>query len=480
MLGSLDQIERTIRRIERLAPRSGAGVRATLSFDAWLAVVRRDYVWDWPYLAYLRAILADVTNGSIKRLLVMMPPRHGKTAMVTLRYPVWRMEREPGLRVIVAAYNQTLANKFSRTSRKLAAARVGLDAARRSVEEWMTANGCWYRAVGVGGGVTGTGADLIVIDDPIKSREEAQSPSYRERVWDWYTQDLYSRLEPGGAVILIQTRWHEDDLAGRILADAGQGEWQIVKLPALAEENDPLGRNPGEALNPARYPVDELLKTRAVMGSWAFAALYQQAPMPAEGGLFQRQWFSHFLEAIPAAVDGRVRYWDKAASDGSGDYTVGVRMARQGGLFIIEDVIRGQWSSGERDAIILQTAQLDPPGTAIWGEQEPGSSGVDSARAFVRLLAGYPARADRVTGPKTTRADSLAAQAEAGNVVLLRALWNSSFLDELCAFPNGAHDDQVDGASGAFNKLNANSAAAWVAHYRKEVERNTDGRENED
>lgn len=452
MLDSLDRVERFLRKIDRWLP--PATIRpGVLDFSDWLERVTPAYKWQWPYLVFLRTELELVTSGRCRRMMIMMPPRHGKTAMVTVRYPVWRMEREPGLRVIVAAYNQTLANKFSRMSRKLAQMRLGLREDRRAVEEWETQTGCWYRAVGVGGGITGMGANLIVIDDPIKSREEAQSLTYREKVWDWYTNDLYTRLEPGGAIILVMTRWHEDDLAARILSSEEADEWRVVRLPALAESGDLLGRKPGEALNPERYPVDELLKIKAVLGSWAFEALYQQRPMPLEGGMFRREWFAKFVDAVPADVEARVRYWDKAATAGDGDYTVGVRMSVAEGVYYIEDVVRGRWSSGERDKVILQCAQTDPEGTRIYIEQEPGSSGVDSVQAIIRLLAGYSVFADRVTGSKTSRAEPLAAQAEAGNVVLIKAAWNASFLDELLVFPNGQHDDQVDAASGAFSKL---------------------------
>jgi len=432
-------------------PRQGPRV-GKMDLGEWLKAVTPVYRWDWPYLVFLRAELERVASGETKRLMVMMPPRHGKTAAVTVRFPVWWMERQPGLRVIVAAYNQTLANKFSRMSRKLAQMRLGLSDTKRAVEEWETTTGCWYRAVGVGGGITGMGGDLIIIDDPIKSREEAQSYTYREKVWDWYTNDLYTRLEPGGAIILVMTRWHEDDLAGRILTSEDGENWRVVQLPAIAEKGDLLGRGPGEALNPERYPLEELLKIKAVVGSWAFEALYQQRPMPLEGGLFKREWFSKFVDAVPVQVEGRVRYWDKAATE-DGDYTVGVRMSRVDGIYYVEDVVRGRWTPGERDKVIRQCAETDPLGTVVWLEQEPGSSGVDSIQAIIRMLAGYSVHADRVTGSKTTRAEPFAAQAEAGNVVLVRGYWNALFLDELLVFPNGQHDDQVDAASGVFGKL---------------------------
>ncbi|MEM4406551.1 MAG: phage terminase large subunit [Candidatus Methanomethylicaceae archaeon] len=452
MLDSLDRVERTIKRIERWIPSSGPRI-GRMSLNDWLRTVTPHYHWDWYYIQYLCRELENVAEGRTSRLMVLMPPRHGKTALITVRFPVWLMERKQGLRVIVAAYNQTLANKFSRISRRIAQMRLGLNETRKAVEEWETKTGCWYRAVGVGGGITGMGADLIVVDDPVKSREEAQSTTYRERLWDWYTNDLYTRLEPEGSVILVMTRWHEDDLAGRILKSSTGNSWKVVRLPALAEENDPLKRAVGEPLNPLRYSAESLSEIRDVLGSWAFEALYQQHPVPIEGGLFRREWFSKFVRVSPSQVEDRVRYWDKAATAGEGDYTVGVRMSKAEGLYYIEDVTRGRWSPGERDRIIRQCAETDPPGTKIWIEQEPGSSGIDSVQSLIRLLEGFSAHADRVTGSKHVRAEPFAAQAEAGNVVLVQGYWNSSFLDELLVFPNGKHDDQVDAASGAFSKL---------------------------
>lgn len=298
--------------------------------------------WDAPHLQVIQHELGRVTAGRCDRLMLFLPPRHGKSELVTVRYPVFRLQRRPELRVIIGAYNQALAERFSRKARRIAAARFALSRDRNTAWEWETQAGGGVRAVGVGGGVTGLGADLILIDDPVKSREEAESRTYRDRVWDWYRDDLYTRQEPGCAVILVMTRWHEDDLAGRILASEEAGAWRVVRLPALAESeaeyrawaemqrerrsvkgagwdpedlesawpaslsppqlslSDPLGRAEGEPLWPSRFPAPALHRIRTALGSRSFAALYQGRPLPAEGGLFRREWF-RIVEVLPEA-----------------------------------------------------------------------------------------------------------------------------------------------------------------------------------
>jgi len=249
------------------------------------------------------------------------------------------------------------------------------------------------------------------------------------------------------------TRWHEDDLAGRILASDDAASWTVVGLPALAEDDDPLGRAEGEALCPERYDLEALARIRVVLGN-SFYALYQQRPQAPEGEFFQRQWFE-IVPAVPNDMETFVRYWDKASSLG-GDFTAGVLMGRKGGLYYVLDVVRGQWVGSDRETIIRQTAELD---TQRWGrvtywiEQEGGSGGKDSAEATIQNLAGFAVFADHPTGDKATRAEPYQAQCMAGNVKLHRGPWIPAYLSELTGFPTGRYDDQVDGSSGAFNKI---------------------------
>lgn len=459
---------------EQVMARHGAETVTEETLPHFLQRVSPDYHWDWPYMRLMQSKLDAVTRGDIKKLMLFLPPRHGKSELATVRYPAYRLHHDPSTRIVVAAYGQGLAERFSRKCRAICALDLGpTNRDRFAAVNWSTKHGDGgLRAVGVGGGVTGMGFDLLIIDDPVKSREEAESIAYRSRVWEWYCDDLSTRREPGAAMILIMTRWHQDDLAGRILASDDGPNWDVVCLPAEAEDNDPLGRAPGEALCPDRFNLDDLAERRRVLGP-SYAALFQQRPVARGGGMFKRDWF----DLVPACPQDarRVRYWDKAATEGGGDYTVGVLMARgQDGIFYVEDVVRGQWSSGARERVMRQTAELDAeryegvittidadgeetkrqrPRVEIWVEQEGGSGGVDSARNTMLNLAGFVVSLERPSGTKEVRAEPFAAQAEAGNVRVVRGPWTSAYLDELTTFPAGTHDDQVDASSGAFNKL---------------------------
>lgn len=447
--------------------------RGGLVFGDWLPEVTPSFRWDWAHLVLIRQQLERVARGEVDRLILTVPPRHGKSELATIRFPAWLLEEDPKRRVIIGAYSQTLANKFSRKCRNIARQRIALNEERTAVDDWETAQGGGVRAAGVGAGVTGMGANLIVIDDPVKNREEANSEVYRQKVWDWYTDDLYTRLEPGGAIILIMTRWHEDDLAGRLLADTEGDRWEVVNLPALAVDNDPLGRSPGEALCPERFDVAALERIKRVLGN-SFYALYQQRPTAPEGEFFKRGWFQ--VVQVPPLNCEWVRYWDKAGTKDGGDFTAGVLMGRASdGVFYVADVVRGQWSAHEREQVIKQTAEMDQNRghVRIWIEQEPGSGGKESAENTIRNLAGFAVKAERVTGDKALRAEPFAAQCEAGNVRLVRGAWNTAYLHELTSFPAGSNDDQVDGSSGAFSKLAVQvmSTAGGQVYTRTSIER---------
>lgn len=419
--------------------------------------------WDWPHLAYIQQHLDKVTRGECKRLMLFLPPRSGKSEMTTIRYPIWRLQRDPSLRIIVGAYNQLLANKFSRKARRIAEGRLALAPDRTAVEDWETADGGGFRAVGVGAGITGQGGQLIIIDDPVKSREEAQSDAYRERVWDWYTDDLYTRLEPGGAIIVIMTRWHEDDLAGRILASEDGPNWTVVSLPAEAEENDPLGREIGAALCPERYDLDALAEIRRVLGREAYTALYQQRPQPETGTIFQRDWFPRANAIDRSTATYVIQAWDTAyTEDDSADYSACVTLAiHKNGVFLL-NAWRGRVDfPGLLRAMKTQYIEWRPEVVLV----EDKGSGISAVQSL-RMQTLLPIIGVQATTSKTARAQQVTGLCEAKRIIMPETEWAEELLDELVRFPTGKHDDLVDAFVYALQRVIMLSAdAISIAPY---------------
>lgn len=407
------------------------------------------------HIQEIAARIDAMRRGEFDRLAIFMPPRHSKSETCTVRAPAFLLEHNPEERILVTGYNETMARRFSRKTRTLLRDRIPLSKEKSGVDEWETMRGGGLVARGVGTPPTGFGFGWIFIDDPIKKREEAESETYRSKTWDWYTDDLYTRLEPRGKIVLTLTRWHHDDIAARALASEPE-KWHILKLPALAEDDDPIKRNVGEALWPERFSREALLRIRDIQtdsesGAYAFEALYQQNPTPREGALFKVARLG-IVDTAPAGLRP-VRAWDLAASL-RGDYTAGVKMARGAdGLFYVLDVVRGQWSPDDRNATMRQTAALDGRECKIRIAQDPGQAGVDQVQTLTRMLAGYTVRSERVSGAKEVRADGFAAQVNAGNVRLVKGAWNAAFIEELRSFPLGKHDDVTDASSDAFAEL---------------------------
>lgn len=432
-----------------------------------------------PVHQLMAATLDRVVAGEILKLMIFAPPQHGKSELVSRRLPPFWLGRHPDEPVILSSYGASLAEWSSRAARDIVESAefgrlfpaVGVRADSRSVQFWqLDGRRGSMLGVGVGGPVTGKGGRLGIIDDPHENWEQAQSATMRGKVWEWYRGTFRTRIWERGAQVLIMTRWHDQDLAGMLLADQ-PGEWTVLRLPALAEtqeerdfhaermglplgEPDPLGREPGAALSPTRFSAGALAEIKRDVGSLVWAAEYQGAPTVAEGNRFKREWFQ-LVEGAPSNAQ-RVRYWDKAATAGGGAFTSGVLLARANGQVFVEDVVRGQWSTGDRRAVMRQTAEMDRERYGFvptYIEQEPGSSGKDSVSDEIVMLSGFAVYADRPSGSKDVRLEPFAAQAEAGNVRLVRGRWNGPYIDELCAIPNGAYRDQADSSSGAYNKL---------------------------
>ena len=443
---------------------------AQLQFGDFIRRVNPRYQHYW-HCQRLIGALQRVADGECKRLMVFMPPRHSKSETTSRLFPAYYMLRNSGHMVGLASYSANLAYGFSRMSRdyyRYSGGAIRPDAG--AVGEWLTTGGGGLWATGVDGPLTGRGGHLLIVDDPLKDAKEAGSALIRNRQQDWWSAVAQTRLEPNAAVVLVMTRWNEADLAGWLLSleEVEPEGWHIVRMPALAEpieeqpkipasctlEPDP--RQPGEALCEERYPAAKLTKIRNRIKEYWFGSLYQQRPAPKGGGQFAKQHFK-LVEAASASIMAWVRYWDLAGSDSAkADYTVGLLMARLfNGTYLIADVVRGQWAEADRDAVILQTAQLDRQRRGhvqIYIEEAPGLSR-ETTNDLIRQLAGFSVAADRPDGDKASRAGPLSSQAQAGNLLLLLAPWNEAFINELTSFPNAGNDDQVDAASGSFNRL---------------------------
>jgi predicted phage terminase large subunit-like protein len=363
------------------------------------------------------------------------------------------------MRVVVTAYGQKLANRFSRAARRLAREQGFALGDVEQVDEWETAQGGSFMSRGMGSGVTGNPADLLIIDDPYKDSKQAKSPTYRESVWEWWTDALSKRLSKDAQVIVIHTRWHSDDITGRFL-QTGDG-WRHLKMKAIAEDGDQIGRQPGEALCPELHPIEQLESQRAE-NPISFLSMGQQEPMDLEGGFFRGLERLDILDAMPSADQfvERVRGWDLASTEKQAgtdpDWTAGVLMGKhRDGTFYVLDVVRVRLGPAGVRGIIRQTAQADGQDVRIAIEREGGSSGNLAAYDIVKELAGWNARAIRPKGNKAERAEPWGAQIEAGNVRIVRNANTAALLDEHRAFPSGSHDDLVDAASLSFSELTA-------------------------
>lgn len=433
------------------------------TFDSWLRHASPELNWDFPHLVALREALDRVTAGITRRLIVTMPSQHGKSQMATIRYPVWRVIRDPRLPVIVGSYNEEKAAEFATEARKIGARWISFSPDRNRVDDWQTTAGGGIVSIGTTGG-TGRPARLVVIDDPFKNAQDAESFARREIVWRWYSQVILMRRPQ--AIVVIATRWTDDDLSGRLLADKGANPaWEHLHLKALAEEgdDDPLGRQPGEALCPELMTAEAHLELRRI-DPYAFETMSQGKTAPREGSLFQVE---KMIEIDPAEIpEGlpMVRAWDLAASTNpKADETAGTLLAGpdQHGVEYVLDFVAGHWEPAERNAHILATARADRErygDVPVVGPEDPGPHGKEVGQRFCAMLAdeGFSAATHAVLNRKGARPDSKKLRAEPWqtrvNAGLVRTVkgapWRAKFIDQHRRFTGaGGRDDGVDSAA---------------------------------
>lgn len=428
---------------------------------AWLA--SRGQWQIAPHLDLLAERLLDVAQGKVRRLLVQMPPRSGKSEFASANYPAWFLGTFPEKRVILASYEHDFAASWGAKARDRFAQwapilwRLWVRRDSQAADDWQIAGHAGGMVcAGVGGPIAGRGADLLIIDDPVKNAEEANSETYRDRAWDWYRSTAYTRLEPGGAIVLIQTRWHEDDLAGRVLAEAAKQRerWEAISLPALAEENDVLGRAEGEALWPERYPVETLAEIRESIGPYWWEALYQQRPAAPEGALFKQDWWRFYAdrdlprdEAGEFCFDQVLQSWDMSFKDtDDSSYVVGQVWANVGARIYLLDQVRERMDFAKTLEAVQSLSQRWPQATLKLVEDKANGPAVISALELkVRGLVPV-----KPQGGKLSRAQAILPLVAGGNVWLPNPQeqpWVEQFLAEARSFPVGAHDDQVDAMS---------------------------------
>lgn len=418
--------------------------------------------------AYLAAIVAAKLAKGGARLIVNMPPRHGKSRLFAVETALWQMIQQPGTEAVVASYALDLALRHSREARE----RVDNEIFRAitpdrikgdhgGVDYWALSNGSSFKAVGVGGSLTGHGADLLILDDLHKNAAEANSPTMRMRVWEWLQSVAMTRLSPRANLILIGTRWHQDDVTGRLLSQDGN-RWELVNLPAIAGDNDELGREPGEALWPERFSLEALAEIRSACSNYFWQALYDGNPVADTGNHVQIDKFRTVERCdVPPGIRC-VRFWDLSVTEKtSSDYTAGAYCGRDrnDNLWII-DMTRGQWEWTKARSAICQHAGIDrcQVGVESVGTQKGLVQNLREVFPGDLLLTEATPEKD-----KLTRALPWFSRVNSGNCYLVRGDWNSAFMSECQAFPLGAHDDQVDAVSGAASILFGSTPGPIVA-----------------
>lgn len=424
---------------------------------------------------YIAPYLQRIANGERLFIIVELPPQHGKSTFITETFPAYYLMCNPDKLAMVVSYSEELFKKFGRKNRekfRLYSQELfdlSISSETASVSEWGIQGhlGQLY-STSILGGATGRGANLIIIDDPIKNRAEAESKTIRDKIYAEWQDTFYSRLSADGSVIVIMTRWHEDDLAGRLLQEA-KLPWTEIKIPAIAEENDLLGREIGQALAP-EIGKDELWaeQTKAVTGSRGWAALYQQRPTPAGGDIFKRSWAKFYVPTLemkvkfnlsddvavlPESFDIQVQSWDCTFKDkDTSDFVSGQVWGRLGVDNYLLD--RHHERMGIVDtikAIQVMTAKWPRSTAKLIEDKANGSAVIEMLQKKIQGIIPINPQ-----GGKEVRAQAVAPLWEAGNVYLPHPLWKpwvDEILDEMTSFPNGAHDDDVDSMSQALVKI---------------------------
>jgi predicted phage terminase large subunit-like protein len=392
-------------------------------------------------------------------LIIQMPPQHGKSMTVTETLPSWYLGKFPKNRVILASYNDETGERFTRRNKEKirqygkALFDIEIGQIDRATEFELTNNVGRMISRGIMGGITSNPANLIIIDDPIKNRQEADSETYRNRVWEEWQNTIKTRLAANAKIIVIMTRWHEDDLAGRIIEN--ESNVTLINLPCEAEENDPLGRAPGDSLFPEIGKDNKWLAEfkkgyQTLEGNRAWLALFQGRPTAVEGNMIKRDWWKYYT-SLPEQFDTIVQSWDMTFKDTDGsDYVVGQVWGSCGANIYLIDQVRARMDFPTTIQAFLDLTRKYPKATTKLVEDKANGS------AVIAMLTHKVGGIIPVTPKesKQARVSAVSPLIEAGNVHLpLNAPFTNGFVEECSSFPNGAHDDQVDCMSQALQRF---------------------------
>lgn len=429
-----------------------------------------EYKWKWFHLLICRK-LDQLYRGDIKNLMVFLPGQHGKTELTSRRFPAYCLGRNPDLRIAICSYSADLASRINRhvqriidepryyelfPDSRLNTKHVVTDSNQaylRNSDEFEIVNHIGgVKSVGVLGALSGNPVDIGIIDDPIKDALEGQSLTDRQRKWEWYNEVFLIRLHNDSRKILIMTRWHEDDLAGRILQHE-QGQWTVVSLPYIKEEQ-PSAEDPrqiGEALWPERHSAEKAMQIKK-NSERTFTSLCQQRPAPADGILFKRANFRLYKKTgLPPRFDIIIQSWDCTFKDAStSDYVVGQVWGKKGVESYLLDMVRGQWSFTDTVRQIRLISEKFPLcNQKLIEDKANGSAIIDTLRKEIPgIIPVSP------TESKESRAAAVSYVVEAGNVYIPEDFaMMAEFMDEVTVFPNGRHDDIVDALTQALNHL---------------------------
>lgn len=431
--------------------------RQQIAVEARKELARRNYAdyceyvhrgkWKpYPVHRLLCEKLEGVVRGEVKRLIISMPPRHGKSQTVSETFPSYYISKFPDRKVILTSRDDTLATRFGLSNRRKIE-EFGLDLfgveirfGSSSATNWALENHSGYvLSAPIMGGIVGSGANLLIVDDPVKNRQEAESALMREKIWQEWQDTLLTRLEGDAAVILIMTRWHEDDIAGRLIK---QGGWDVVCLPAECESDiDPLGRAVGDPLCP-QLGKDKVWieKTKLEVGSRTWNALFQGRPSPASGGIFKREWIKRY-DKLPERIDAWTQSWDLSFKDSAqSDFVAGGVWAHCGADHYLVAIIKERLDFTATLAKIQRITAAYPQAVAKLIEDKANGPAVMSVlRQKIHGIISITPH-----DSKQGRAQAVSPMFEAGNVYVPLGAAGDDYIEELVAFPNGANDDQVD------------------------------------